>query len=194
MRAKAFLYKPSGKLSCCAESTTTMSWPSGRLWDHEVCICLDMNVIKQLEVLCLPSAVLGILFCLLSLLANINHLNHLDILAWLLRSACRLRCWGEALDDAAHIINRNKGSIYLVFDYMDYDLGMLLEVKSYKVPIPHVSFQFISSAKLNAIVVGMQCFAPFGGLCINILVIYLVLKRSLSIFPSSRCMCGDTSM
>ena len=75
---------------------------------------------------------------------------------------------------------------------MDYDLNMLLEVKSYKVPIPHVSFQLISSAKLNAIVVGMQCYAAFGGLCIDILVICLVLKRSLSIFASSSC--GDTSM
>lgn len=84
--------------------------------------------------------------------------------------------------------------MYLVVDYMDYDLGMLLEVKSYKMPIPHVSFQFISSAKINAIVVGMQCFAAFGGLCIIILVMCLVLKRSSSISASSRCMCGETSM
>jgi serine/threonine protein kinase len=33
--------------------------------------------------------------------------------------------------------NNNKGSIYMVFDYMDHDLAGLMERRGYALPVPH---------------------------------------------------------
>lgn len=40
---------------------------------------------------------------------------------------------------AAHTANNMKGSIYMVFDYMDHDLTGLMERRNYKMEVPHVS-------------------------------------------------------
>ena len=39
---------------------------------------------------------------------------------------------------AAHHVNNMKGSIYMVFDYMDHDLTGLMERRGYKMEVSHV--------------------------------------------------------
>ena len=45
--------------------------------------------------------------------------------------ACASNC-------AAHKCNNFKGSIYMVFDYMDHDMTGLMERQSYKMPMDQV--------------------------------------------------------
>ena len=40
---------------------------------------------------------------------------------------------------AVHKVNNMKGSIYMVFDYMDHDLTGLMERMNHKMAVPHVS-------------------------------------------------------
>ena len=40
---------------------------------------------------------------------------------------------------AVHKVNNMKGSIYMVFDYMDHDLTGLMERMNHKMQVPHVS-------------------------------------------------------
>ena len=50
----------------------------------------------------------------------------------------RRRC---ALHFAAHKCNNYKGSIYMVFDYMDHDMTGLVERQGYKIPMDQVSLR-----------------------------------------------------
>lgn len=57
--------------------------------------------------------------------------------------------WSPHLLLAAHQINQMKGSIYMVFDYMDHDLTGLLERKNYKLSLPQVKILSYRCAALS---------------------------------------------
>ncbi len=45
-----------------------------------------------------------------------------------------------------------RGSIYMVFDYMDHDLTGLMERKSYKFSVPQVSLQLVLHAVHDSLI------------------------------------------